>query len=273
MISNCGHDENKKYSGGKAGDQNSEWVIRTWYNRPWNVVLRHPDERVRKEIAKMAKDAANNNHVGYDQGQRTTYWYQLRANKYDASKIKSNCEADCSAGVCSNVKAVGYRLDIAKLKNVSVSNTTSSLKNALKDAGFKVLTDPKYLTSDSYLLEGDILLSEGHHTCTNVTNGSKVSSKKVTQPVKKTWLECLQKAIGAKVDNKAGFETLDKCPILKKGSRGKAVRLLKDRLNCGNSTDKFGLGTKKAVIVYQKKKGLTADGIVGQKTWKKLLAM
>lgn len=40
----------------------------------------------------------------------------------------------------------------------------------------------------------------------------------------------------------------------------------------GVSVDgKFGNDTKKAVIEYQKKKGLTADGCVGINTWKKIL--
>lgn len=44
MISNCGHDERGKYSGGKAGDQTgTEWQVINWYNRPWKCVLRHPD--------------------------------------------------------------------------------------------------------------------------------------------------------------------------------------------------------------------------------------
>jgi N-acetylmuramoyl-L-alanine amidase len=36
---------------------------------------------------------------------------------------------------------------------------------------------------------------------------------------------------------------------------------------------KFGNGTKKAVIEYQKGIGLTADGVVGLKTWKKILGV
>lgn len=42
LISNSGHDENGKYSGGKAGDQTgTEWALIPWYNRPWKCVLRH----------------------------------------------------------------------------------------------------------------------------------------------------------------------------------------------------------------------------------------
>lgn len=48
MISNCGHDENGRYSGGKAGDQTgTEWRVINWYNRPWKCVLRHPNADVR----------------------------------------------------------------------------------------------------------------------------------------------------------------------------------------------------------------------------------
>lgn len=36
---------------------------------------------------------------------------------------------------------------------------------------------------------------------------------------------------------------------------------------------KFGNDTKKAVISYQKKKGLTVDGVVGLNTWKKILGV
>ena len=50
MISNCGHDENNRYSGGKAGDQTgTEWRVINWYNRPWKCVLRHPDLTVLPE--------------------------------------------------------------------------------------------------------------------------------------------------------------------------------------------------------------------------------
>ena len=78
MISNCGHDENNRYRGGKAGDQTgTEWRVINWYNRPWKCVLRHPDAKVRKMIASMAKAAAVNNKIGYDQSERYTFWEHL----------------------------------------------------------------------------------------------------------------------------------------------------------------------------------------------------
>lgn len=174
MISNCGHDENGRYAGGRAGDQTGgEWAIIPWYNRPWNYVLRHPDPKVREEIAMLAERAAKNNLIGYDQNQRTTYWQHLKASNYDPAQITIACEADCSSGVAANVKAAGYRLDIPALKNVSKDCYTGNLRAALKAAGFEVLTASKYLASPDYLLRGDILLYEGHHTATNLTNGNK----------------------------------------------------------------------------------------------------
>ncbi len=173
MISNCGHDERGKYSGGSAGDQTgTEWQIIPWYNRPWNCILRHPDPRVQADLAYLGRAAAENNNIGYDQGQRTTYWTQLSAAGYDPAKITVKCEADCSSGVAANVKAAGYRLGIAKLQAVSKDCYTGNLRSALKAAGFEVLTESKYLTSDKYLLPGDILLYEGHHTATNLDAGS-----------------------------------------------------------------------------------------------------
>lgn len=173
MISNCGHDENGKYSGGKAGDQTGgEYAVIAWYNRPWNVVLRHPNAAVGIDLATVAAAAAQNPLVGYDQGQRGTYYSHLKASNYNPAQITIACEGDCSSTTASNVKAVGYRKGIAALQNVNSGCTTRNLRAALKAAGFKELTESKYLTSDKYLMKGDVLLYEGHHTAINISNGS-----------------------------------------------------------------------------------------------------
>lgn len=177
MISNCGHDENGRYTGGAAGDQTGgEWEIRSWYNRPWDYVLRHPDENVREMIASMAEAAARNDLIGYDQNDRYTFWEHLKASNYDPAQITVKCEADCSSGVAAIVKGAGYRLNNAALKGVSIYCYTGNLRSALKAAGFTVLSASKYLTSASYLLRGDILLYEGHHVATNLTTGSQAGS-------------------------------------------------------------------------------------------------
>lgn len=175
MISNCGHDERGKYSGGQAGDQTgTEWQIRKWYSRPWTHVFRYPVKEVRDQIAELAEEAARNNLIGYDQNQRTTFWQQLTISGYHPANIKTACEADCSAGVAAIVKAVGFLLNIDELKAVSKDMYTGSQIKVLTDAGFSMMTDKAFLESDQWLMRGDILLAKGHHTCINLTTGSKV---------------------------------------------------------------------------------------------------
>ncbi len=175
MISNSGSDSRGKYSGDTAGDQTGkEWYIRSWYNRPWNCILRYPDETARKKIAELSIKAANNNKIGYDQNERDTYWTQLQKAGYDPSKITVACEADCSAGVCANVKAVGHLLGIASLQNLSATYT-GNMRSGFKAAGFQVLTDSKYLTSENYLVAGDVLLNDQCHTAVEVGSGTLAS--------------------------------------------------------------------------------------------------
>lgn len=60
--------------------------------------------------------------------------------------------------------------------------------------------------------------------------------------------------------------------VLKYGSRGESVKKVQTRLNelyfkCGTADGVFGYKTLDAVKRFQKVKGLTADGIVGSKTY------
>ncbi len=64
-------------------------------------------------------------------------------------------------------------------------------------------------------------------------------------------------------------------PTLRVGARGEPVRALQNRLNqlgynVGAADGDFGPKTLAAVKAFQKAKGLTADGVVGPKTWDKL---
>ena len=57
-------------------------------------------------------------------------------------------------------------------------------------------------------------------------------------------------------------------PTLKQGSSGPAVKKLQDALNFlgfdpGGADGKFGPGTKKALIAFQKSRGLNTDGVAG----------
>ncbi len=63
--------------------------------------------------------------------------------------------------------------------------------------------------------------------------------------------------------------------VLRQGSRGAEVKEVQRRLKqwgyySGTVDGIFGAGTKQAVIAFQKKNGLTADGVVGRATYKAL---
>lgn len=69
-------------------------------------------------------------------------------------------------------------------------------------------------------------------------------------------------------------ETIGNRPTLRKGSKGSWVEILQDELiskgySCGSkgADGAFGDATLKAVKQFQKDHGLTADGVVGAKTW------
>lgn len=186
-IANSGSDENRSYTGGKAGDQTGhEAELKKWYNRPWTVILRYPDQAVALVIAQLSIAMCLNDKVGYDQNQRNTYWNQLKAVGYDPRKIVTACEEDCTAGVSANVKAAGYICGIKALQDVSICSSRN-MRSVFTKAGFIALTASKYLTSPNDLLPGDILLYESHHAAANITIGKNVRDQwfPEDQPTKK----------------------------------------------------------------------------------------
>lgn len=170
-ISNCGKDENGGIRGGRAGDQSGkEWWIINWYSQGWQCILRHPNKKVREYIAELGIQAAQNDKVGYDQSENQTYWNQLRSVGYWPKNVIVPCEADCSAGVIANVKAVGFLLGIPALQSINATYT-GNMRAGFRAAGFEVLTGAKYLNGPDYLLPGDIILNDSQHTATNLGYG------------------------------------------------------------------------------------------------------
>lgn len=259
MISNSGKDENGRYSGGQAGDQTGhEWEIRPWYNRPWKCVLRYPDPAVGEDIALLSTHAAYNDLVGYDQGGRLTFWGALsKAANYDPANITEACEEDCSSGVCGVTKAVGYRKNIKALQDIPAYLTTWGMRDAFHAAGFEVLTDSKYLTSDAYLRPGDILLNDSAHTAVNIGSGD------------------LATITGSSTTS--GGEKVYYFGHVQSGKTGTAVKMLQAALNiradAGLAVDgSCGPATVGAIRAWQSSHGLTVDGSCGPATWTSILA-
>ena len=161
-IADLGYGVEGAVSGGTAGDQGVDYTIRDFYGG-WSYILRYPDQKVAAEIAKIAIKAANNDNIGYDQGERLTYWQQLEANKYDPSKISVPCETDCSAGSSAAAAGAGFLMNKEDLKTLDPANWTGSMLDDYPKHGFEVLQN-EGLNDCSYLLAGDILLKSGHTT-------------------------------------------------------------------------------------------------------------
>ncbi len=90
---------------------------------------------------------------------------------------------------------------------------------------------------------------------------------------------CFAAGTGAAVATSAGTREVAavavEAAVLRQGSRGSEVKEVQRRLKnwgyySGAVDGIFGSGTKAAVIAFQKKNGLTADGIVGKATYKAL---
>ena len=136
MIANSGHDENGRYKNGKAGDQTG---------------------------------------TEYAVIQRDTFWRALASvPNYDPAKVTTPCESDCTCGVATCVKAAGLRKGDAMLRKIDpVYYWSGNMREGFMHLGFKVLTGPKYLTSDRYLLPVDILLYDNHHAAINLDAGAR----------------------------------------------------------------------------------------------------
>ena len=171
MIGHAAKNENGTYKDGLAGDQtNVEVYTLRWYNRPWNCIIRAKDKQVRDKIAEAMEMACKNNNIGYSQNTRNTLWNDVKNRQFNPSKTTKAVNTDCSALVCVCCAYAGIPTRYLQIGNNSL--TTRTLRSYLLQSGeFDVLTDKEYLSSDKYLLRGDILLYEGHHTAINLDDG------------------------------------------------------------------------------------------------------
>lgn len=229
MISNCGKSENGGCYG-EPGDQTRQeyWNI-AWWNNGWCAVFRHPSISIRSLIAEYARNAADNDNIGYSWDGRLTMWQNMSFlnGSHDPKKITARCNADCSASTMAIIKAVGLDKNEPRLSSIPVDWATPSMLQSLESYGFKKLTDAKYLTSDRYLLTGDILMSEGH-ACIVLTDGCEADPEDREEPEEREDcieeeskpeyvidLQCWERAISFMPDIYKGYGMNDPKPEVK----------------------------------------------------------
>ena len=221
--------------------------------------------KVEKAISFMEKIANDNSH-GYSQDNR---W----GPDYDCSSL--TIEAWEQAGVPVKTKGATY---------------TGNMYGVFIKCGFKDVTKTVNLATGAGLLRGDVLLNTVHHVAMYCGNGMEVEASINEKggahnsiPGDQTNREILIRAyrnypwthilrFGSATT--ASSTTTVSHPTVQKGSAGTAVMELQSKLrvlgyNIEADGD-FGSKTNVAVINFQKKYGLEADGIVGPLTWNKL---
>ena len=258
MAVKIGHasiDENGRAQGGKAGDQTGKEVCtRNWYkhSKGWRV-LRCTDPIKAGMIADAMRAAAENDKIGYDQGQRLTLYDQASKVGFDPGKVNVACETDCSALVRVCLAYAG----------ITVGNfrTPTEADMLMATGMFQEMIGAAYTDSSDYLRVGDVLVTRTQgHTVVVLTDGPMAGED-------------------APVD--AGYELGDR--LLKKGCIGPDVQELQKALialgyDCGSygADGDFGSETEAALIKMQENNRLLADGIYGAESRamvEKLLAL
>lgn len=176
-IGSARSDERGKADGGKAGDQTGNEVsTQNWYShsKGW-VLIRAKDASAREKIARDMQYACDNPHIGYDQSQNHTLFDVVKPLGFDCSKVKTDCETDCSQLVRVCVRYAGIECG---------DFYTATEVDALKATGkFTIYTSDQYCKSSAYLLRGDILCTKTTgHTVVVLSNGSKATDTPTPSP-------------------------------------------------------------------------------------------
>ncbi len=189
--------------------------------------------------------------------------------------------------VCKNISSLGFinrgvkagtglyviRKTKAKSMLIEVCFVDTEDANKYLEVGYKSIAKAIVDALDNHIVNDPVVN----------TNTSSTSQTQSTATIKgDDWVRRLQQECNNQgfskqnVDGIAGPATLAGCPTLRKGASGNITKLLQEKLvklgyNTNGVDGIFGSGTYSAVREFQKTRGLSVDGIVGQNTWRKLL--
>lgn len=160
------------------------------------------------------------------------------------------------------------------------SSATSTIRAGTRVAEpekFDVILSDAFVTYKKHLTNGVVDPKTQHKTwntkrqhidfAAEYNKARNSGADKVFRIHDKAYLD-LQRAYLAEIEKPAG-KSYDKVPAtrtLRSGSKGKAVKLLRARLELPMTSDTYDTSVKQAVLDYQKQNGLGADGIAGRRT-------
>ena len=246
-------DENGRASGGKAGDQTGgEVSTQSWYahSKGW-VLIRAKSADAREKIARCMQAACDNNHIGYDQGQRNTLYNEAKQYGFDVSRVSKDVETDCSAlvRVCANYAGIP----------VGNFNTSDQAKVLMATGAFDKYTDDAHCKQSANLLRGDILVtSTKGHTVVVLSDGTNATKEREAYPDTEITLGSRVLANGSVGSDVAAMQ--------------KALASLGYDLGAYGIDGDFGVDTEKALRAFQKKEGLDQTGKYDAKTHAALMA-
>ena len=185
--------------------------------------------------------------------------------------------------VCNNIAALGFNNRGVKAGTGLYVIRKTIAKSMLIEVCFVDTEDAnKYLQVGYKAIAKAIVDALDNHIASVPTVNTNTSSQTNTTSKGDDWIRRLQQECNNQgfskqtVDGIPGPATLAGCPLMRKGAQGNITKLLQEKLvSLGYSTNGidgiFGSGTYSAVKAFQANNGLSADGIVGQNTWRKLL--
>ena len=183
--------------------------------------------------------------------------------------------------VCNNISALGFNNRGVKAGTGFYVIRRTKAKSMLIEVCFVDTEDAnKYLEIGYKAIAKAIADALDKHIDIDpetITKPTSTTTVKVDDWVKRLQQECNNQGFSKQnVDGIPGPATLAGCPVIRKGAKGNITKLLQEKLvklgyNANGIDGIFGSGTYSAVREFQKTRGLSADGIVGQNTWRKLL--
>ena len=219
---------------------------------------------------------------GKSGGGTVVFYYSTKAERKTQAQYLYDCLISAT-GLKGNRAQTVINKGFYVIKNTKMPSFL--FENGFMDSSTDV---PIILTEAHADKTAQALLSFLKYQCKLVKDSSTTSTPTTSSaPVKKddaktTFIKGVQKACGAKVDGKAGSETLSKTVTVsaKTNRKHAVVKPLQTYLNalgfdCGAVDGIAGTKFTAAVKAYQKANGCVVDGIItaGQKTWKKLLGL
>ena len=202
-IGNAVGDEHGKAAGGEPGDQTGrELRIQPWYlnKKGWRV-FRAKSADTAKRIADDMRMACNNPDIGYDQKQRNTLYTVSAPLDFDAGRVTTPCECDCSS-------LVRVCLAYAGIKTKDF-NSVSGPARLLATGEFIELTDDNHTKESAFLCTGDILCTKTKgHMAVVLNDGPKADrdpEPKPIPPVVKQEVEVIGRSVNVRnADSKKG---------------------------------------------------------------------